>query len=246
MATTDDLTTLVCLFHHNDQAQAAIKDLLQAGIPQSSISVFDNKDSETQTSDSFQEMGIPDRDRSHLLDSLRKGGALVSVSATRDETAAVEKAFGAHRAKLIDEADRDPGAYAAAPEEGLIPVVAEELVVGKRTVDQGGVRVYRRVIEIPVDESVTLHDEHVNVQRTAVDRPVTEADLALQGARTIELTETAEEAVVSKTARVVEEVTVGKTESERIEHIHDTVRHTEVDVEELAPAGDLRAPEKRM
>ena len=122
-----------------------------------------------------------------------------------------------------------------AAEGTAIPVIEEELAVGKRTVDAGGVRVYRRVVEIPVEESINLREEHVNVARRAVDRPATEADLN-QGDRTIELTETAEEAVIGKNARGVEEMVVGKNATERTEHIHDTVRRTEVEVEEVAPA----------
>ena len=107
--------------------------------------------------------------------------------------------------------------------------------VGKRTVDAGGVRVYRRIVEIPVEDSVSLREEHINVDRRTVDRAVTDADLLAQGERVIELTETAEEAVVGKVARVVEEVHVGKQMSEHTERIEDTVRRTEVEVEEIVP-----------
>ena len=47
----------------------------------------------------------------------------------------------------------------------------------------------------------------------------------------IEMTETAEEAVVAKDARVVEEVVVRKTADDRTETISDTVRRTEVEVD---------------
>ena len=49
----------------------------------------------------------------------------------------------------------------------------------------------------------------------------------------IELTATGEEAVVGKTSRVVEEVLVGKDTSSHTEAIHDSVRKTEVEVEEI-------------
>jgi len=49
--------------------------------------------------------------------------------------------------------------------------------------------------------------------------------------RTVEVTETAEEPVVRKQARVVEEVVVGKEQEERTETVRDTVRRTEVEVE---------------
>ena len=50
--------------------------------------------------------------------------------------------------------------------------------------------------------------------------------------RTIEVEERGEEAVVSKEARVVEEVVVRKEAEQRTETISDTVRKTEVDVED--------------
>ena len=104
-------------------------------------------------------------------------------------------------------------------------------------------RIYRRVIEIPVEESVSLREEHVVMERRPVDRAVSDSDLVF-GDRTIVLTETAEEAVLSKSARVVEEVVVGKTTSDHVETVHDTVRRTEVQVEEL-PASDSLETNKR-
>ncbi len=119
-----------------------------------------------------------------------------------------------------------------------IPVIQEELKVGKRQVERGGVRIYSRVVETPVNETIGLREEHVNVERHAVDRPVSAADVNAFQETTIELRETAEEAVVEKTARVVEEVVVGKEVSQRSEQISDTVRHTEVEVENLSPQDD--------
>lgn len=114
-----------------------------------------------------------------------------------------------------------------------IPVIEEELQVGKRQVQRGGVRVYSHLVETPVEESVQLHEEHVRVQRTPVNRPVSTTDVDAFKDTTIELTETGEEVVVAKQARVVEEVTIGKEVTERTQTVRDTVRHTEVDVEEI-------------
>ena len=243
MAANEDITTLVCLFHHEDQAAAASEELYKKGLPPGSISVIDNEEPEQTAGSSLDGIGIPARDRQHLLDGLRNGGVLVAVSANADHVSVVEKIFGSHQAKKIDETAIDATAAPlanVAEAQTAIPVVDEELAVGKRTVDQGGVRVYRRVVEIPVEESINLREEHVIVERHAVDRPVTDADLALQGNQTFELTETAEEAVVGKTAYVVEEVVIGKTATERTEHLHDSVRRTEVEVEEIQPATDLK------
>lgn len=119
-----------------------------------------------------------------------------------------------------------------------IPVIQEELKVGKRQVERGGVRIFQRVIETPVNESVGLREEHVNVERHAVNRPVDPGELNAFKETTIELRETAEEAVIEKSARVVEEVVVGKEVTQRQEQIRDTVRRTEVDVQELTSDDD--------
>ena len=112
--------------------------------------------------------------------------------------------------------------------------VEEELKVGKRAVAKGGVRIFTRMTEVPVSETVRLREEHANVKRTTVDRPATEADFAAFNEGSIEVREMGEEAVVSKTARVTGEVEVGKTSTEREETISDTVRKTKVDVEQIA------------
>ncbi|MEH6433918.1 YsnF/AvaK domain-containing protein [Massilia sp. DD77] len=114
-----------------------------------------------------------------------------------------------------------------------IPVVEEQLKIGKREVQQGGVRVYSRIVETPVNESISLREEHVDVQRRAVDQPISSDDVDAFREQSIEMRETAEEAVVQKSARVVEELTVSKQVNERQEQVHDTVRRTEVEVERL-------------
>ena len=119
----------------------------------------------------------------------------------------------------------------------VLPVVEEELQVGKRTVDRGGIRVVKRVSETPVSEMVHLREERAVVERRPVDRAVSQGDTDLFEEGTIEVREQAEEAVVGKTARVVEEVVVGKQVSERDETVSDTVRRTDVEVETLGTQG---------
>ena len=121
-----------------------------------------------------------------------------------------------------------------------IPVVEEQLKVGKREVQRGGVRIFSRVIETPVDQTIGLREEHVNVERHRVDQPINPNDASAFKEQTIEMRETAEEAVIQKSARVVEEVTVGKQVSERQQQVHDKVRRTEVEVERLGAAGGMR------
>jgi len=115
-----------------------------------------------------------------------------------------------------------------------IPVVEEQLQVGKREVQRGGVRVFTRTTERPVQQDVTLREEHARVERHPVDRAATEAELGQAfEEKAVELRETVEEPVVAKTARVIEEVDVSKEVSERTERVQDTVRRTDVQVQDL-------------
>ncbi len=254
MAKQQELTTYIALFHHRDHAAAAIRDLEGSGFSSAALTIIGGGNGSTYSdarggfgsaygyggADSLSEVGVPDRDRKHLQDGLDQGGTVLVLQGAGERADEIEKIFHKHSTSKIDETDVQQGGLVApavaAPvpaslaDSTVIPVAKEELVVGKREVERGGVRVFRRIVEEPVSESVSLHEEHVVVERHAVDRPVTDADLR-QGDRAIEVTETAEEAVVGKTARVVEEVRVGKQESDRTETIRDTVRHTEVEVE---------------
>ena len=122
------------------------------------------------------------------------------------------------------------GATTAA-EGGVIQLAEESLAVGKRLVNRGGTRIRRYVVERPAEADVTLRSETIQVER----RPVTGATAATADFtdKTIEMTASAEEAVVGKTTRVVEEVALRKEASERTETVHDTVRRQEVEVEQV-------------
>ena len=125
-----------------------------------------------------------------------------------------------------------PGTSMSADETGTIQLAEESLAVGKRLLNRGGTRIRRYVVETPVEESVSLHSEKVTLERHPVTdgRPVTDASFS---EKVIEMTETAEEAVVSKTARVVEEVGLRKEATDRVETIHDTVRKEEIEIEQI-------------
>jgi len=192
---------------------------------------------------------------SHYSDAVGRGGTVVTVDCETDETAdraeAILNRFGGEVDERGETYRRD--AYAGTDNvetnradlaeggEARIPVIEEELRVGKREVEGGGVRVRTRVVERPVEEAVRLREERVNVERRPVNRPVSEADLNAFREGTFELRERSEEAVVDKTARVVEEVAINKEVGERTETVRDTVRSTDVDVEETAGTKVRRA-----
>ncbi len=197
----------------------------------------------------FSDLFGPDADDAgHYSEAVRRGGAVVAVTvadesrvdSAREALAAtgavdIEKRVAEWKQTGYEGYRADAAPYTrdevAQERSRVIPVVEEELEVGKRQVDLGAVRVVSRMVETPVNESVTLREEHANIERRPVDRPASEADLSNFREESIEVRETAEKAVVSKTARVVEEVTVGKTASEHTEQVSDSVRKTVVDVQ---------------
>ena len=121
-----------------------------------------------------------------------------------------------------------------------VQVVEERLVVGKRDVEQGGVRVETRVVEEPVQEQVRLHEERVTLERHPVDKPVSAADTDAFKAGTIEARAHSEEAVVGKDVRVVEEIGLRKEVADRVETVRDSVRHTEVDIQDTTGSNPPR------
>ena len=152
-------------------------------------------------------------------------------------TGAAHGAFGSNAPAIGGGDDRAMGEVGStnhvgsSEREEVIPVVEEQLVVGKRDVNRGGVRVRSYVTETPVHEQIRLRNERVNVERRSVDLPLSAADGDAFRERSIDMTATGEEAVVGKNARVVEEVVVSKTAEEHVENIDDTVRKTDVEVD---------------
>ena len=118
-------------------------------------------------------------------------------------------------------------------EEQVIPLSEEELQVGKRTVDRGTTSIRRYVVRKPVEESVTLRDETVTVERR---RPVSAGEVGVPAGafeeRIVEVHQTTEEPVVSKTAHIAEEVVVRKDVTERTETVRDEVRREQVEVQD--------------
>ncbi len=188
-----------------------------------------------------------DESPGHYSEAVRRGSLVVTVSvqderqiaqATQimEECGAIDVDERVERWKAsgytgYDETAKPLTRDEIARERQTLQVIQEELKVGKRAVQRGVVRVQRRVTETPVQEQVTLNEERAVVERRPVDRPATAADLAAFKEGEMEIRETSEEPVVSKSARVVEEVQIGKEASQRTETVSDTVRRTDVDVE---------------
>jgi stress response protein YsnF len=242
--------TITALFDTVDAAEKAARDLAErvGGVRGT---IYDSR-----TSSAVDSISIPGEDRLIVQENIRRGGAALhaqipdakfeAVCSVLEEDGAVDfdereaawrregwtggsgtAATGAAET-TTDTARGDIGTTGA---EERIPIAEERIVVGKREVGRGRVRIRSYVVETPVEERITLHQEHVGIERRPVDRPIEPGDEAFRE-RVIEATETFEEAVVSKEARVREEVVVRKEAEERTETVRDTVRRTEVEIED--------------
>ncbi len=234
--------TIVSLFNSASDAQNVVRELTKEGFRQSDIKTIgaDTGSGSSNIISTLTSLSVPQDAAKVYDDGVRNGGTLVTLRVEDDKIDRAMEIIERNNAVNMDErlsksqttASTDVNRARTSNQGGTaIPVMEEELKVGKRQVERGGVRIYSHMTEKPVEAQVQLREEHVTVERRPVDRPVSGADMAGFKEGTIEVTETAEEAVVSKQARVVEEVVVGKDVRERTETVSDTVRRTEVDVD---------------
>ena len=182
------------------------------------------------------EHGFGEEDARGFAKAVENGLTLVAARVPEDkadQAASVMERFEASQ--------EDQGSATGRTREETVQIVEEQLSVGKSKAVTGGVRVTSHVTERPVEEKVTLTEEHVSAEQRPADRALSsdEAKAAFQE-KTVEMMGVKEEAEVRKEARVVGEVSVAKETTARDETIRDTVRKTDVDVEEIDAA-----PKKR-
>ncbi len=253
----NDQTSYLCLFHSASEAEAAIRDLTEMGIHKASIdTIMGGAETDGVNRAALQKWGVSQPDGQYLMDEIDKGGTVIALTGNRENGDQIEAIFNRHNASQTNGAEAAPKRAAADMEKTsraeaivqdnlAIDVVEEQLVVGKRTVHTGGVRVFSRVVERPVNESVSLREEHIRVERQAVNRPLSDADGDVFRERNLELSEMGQEAVVSKSSRVVEEITVGKETLQHTEHIKESVRHTDVEVQPVEPEESRNAAQRK-
>jgi uncharacterized protein (TIGR02271 family) len=237
--------TILAAFESSADAQSAATELQQAGIPRDDIYLETKSNQSSDVKHESAEGGFTGWvkslfsendhvERSRYESAIQRGTSLLRVDVVDEEIAAVEEILNRHSPVDVH---AESGTAATMSSSGAgasaIPVVKEEIQVGKREVLRGGVRVYSRLVEQPVEDSIRLREEHVRVDRQPVNRAATSSDLSSAREQVTEVQEFAEEPVIAKQARVVEEVRVGKDVSERTENIRDTVRNTEVKVEQI-------------
>jgi len=259
---------IVTLFDTAEHAEAAKNNLMKAGFSADDISVV-SKQGLPASGTALREPGlwhrlfgsdIEQHEAQVYGNTVDSGGVVLTLRAADED---VPKAMGilnqhnvidvqnrAIQTGALEKAAAVPVAAVAAAAVPAKPLTAdvskaevlrlaeEQLEVGKKLVDEGTTRIRRFVTERPVEAQVTLHEEHAEVVRRAVADPSFVKDIDWTD-RTIDVTETAEQAVVSKSAHIAEEVVIGKKGVDRVETVRDTVRRQQVEVERI-PGQDTR------
>lgn len=259
--------TVFGIFDSAADAQKAVKHLLEQGFTNSMVDIRARRSDEvTPTSSTptsakptetkgdsfssfFSNLFGSDNEKARSYSEVARRGSVVTVHTTSkeesDRAARILDKFGA-----IDAEERAlqyrSGAERGEIEKGRtttsgesIPVIEENLEVGKREVESGKVRVRSRIVERPVEEHLRLREEHVDVERRPVDRPATEADFRNFKEGETEIIEHEEVPVVNKEARVKEEVNLNKETRDRERVVRDDVRKTEVDVKKTEKDRDI-------
>ena len=249
--------TITALYESRSEAESAKAQLDQVGV--TSVEIHNDTAPPAVTGGapheglmaSIKHMFGSHEDTHGYAEGLRRGHFMLTAKVEEEDADEAIDVLEATPAIDFDEKQKEwRGAGWTAPTSAAAPVmndkraaddtiqIAEEnLVVGKREVERGGVRVRSYIVETPVSQQVRLRDEHVDVQRHAVDRPLDAGQDAFRE-RTIEMTETGEEAVVGKEARIKEELVIKKDVGQRTEDVQDTVRHTEVEIERIDGKGE--------
>jgi stress response protein YsnF len=249
---------IVAAFENADRARAAREALAAAGIDNANIELLENR-SDLDNWTAMKRHAVPDEDAHLYAEGLGRGHSLLVIRGAAGEHDRIMQVLGRfnpididdhgaewrkagwsglHPGKAAWDARQQTSTGSKTPaetpqaQEQVVPVFEERLNVGKRVVEQGHVRVRVYTVEHPVQEGVTLREQRVAVERRPVDRPASSVPGEAFKDRTIDVTTHREEPVIAKEARVKEEVVVRQEADQRTETVRDTVRHTEVEVED--------------
>jgi stress response protein YsnF len=227
--------------------------LQQAGVAQTLAEHYANA---VRRGETLESVLVEDRDAERVADIMRRyaarttegdGGGVAPRAEPRTEprTEMKNEPRTEKRTEPRTEMKNEPTTERArgapverAQEERYIPVMREEMRIGKREVERGTVRVEVRVVEQPVAEHITLREERIHIERRPADRAPRPEETQFRAGH-LDMVERDEEPVVSKQVRVVEEIRLQKRITERDEVINDKVRSTDVDIDDRA--GDRKA-----
>jgi stress response protein YsnF len=222
-------TSVIGLFEDQDTARKVVDALTKAGFKEDAVETWSETGADKVTERLVQAGYDEDKARSYGK-ALETAGALIVAEVDDNKADSALETMRQFEVltpeALLERSGKQQG-------EQKAQVIEEELEVGVARTTSGK-RLKTEVSEREVQETVSLKEETVDVERSRVGRTLKpeEADKAF-GERTVEVTATTEKPVVSKQAHVVEEVALSKQSGEREVTVSGTVRRQDVKVEEI-------------
>src|SRR5215472_15926109 len=244
---------IVAVYDKAVKAKEAARALESSGFAAGDISVLNRDsltDAEVHESGLWRRLfgrNVGDHESAVYGRTIESGGAVLTLRTADTEVPRAMKILDVHNPVDVNErstalgvtppttrtaAPQQPVASAKLTKEEVLRLAEEQLEVGKRQIETGRARIRRFVTEKPVEAQVTLHEEHAEMVRRAVTDPSLLRDVDWSD-KTIEVPEMSEQAVVTKTARVAEEVLIRREGSDHVETVRDTVRRQQVELERL-------------
>jgi uncharacterized protein (TIGR02271 family) len=240
-------STLIGYFDDFDQARQTEKDLLDSGFAENEVDLVTEApelraQTRTEPSGFWENMkalfGLGRAEEETEYREAARHGTIVAVRAPDDRVDLAASIIERHAPVDLDRKREEWGTGGMQEmqaeemeEEETIPVMEEQLQVGKQMVRRGAVRIHQFVVQRRAEAEIPLREEEIDIERRSVDRPADPGEEPFRE-REISIEAMGEEPVVSKEARVVEEVSVGKKAKERTEKVSEDVRKTEVEVED--------------
>jgi stress response protein YsnF len=225
-------TSVIGLFEDQDTVREVVNALTGTGVNEDAVETWSGTSAD-KVSERLVQAGYDEDKARRYGEVLETTGAVIVAEVDDDKAEAALETMRKFEVLTLDALVERSSNQQQGKQTEKAQVIEEELEVGKATTT-GGKRLKTEVSEREVQESVTLKEEKVDVERSRVKRSLKpeEADKAFRE-RTIEMTETREKPVVSKQAHVVEEVLLTKQSGEREVTVSGTVRRQDVTVEEI-------------
>jgi stress response protein YsnF len=224
-------TSVIGLFEDRDTARKVVDALTKAGVNEDAAETWSDTSADKVT-ERLVAAGYDEDKAQRYGEVLETGGALIVADVDDDKADTALETMRKFEV-LTPDALLERSRNRQQQGKQKAQVIEEELEVGKATTTSGK-RLKTEVSEREVQETVALKEEKVDVERSRVERTLKpeDADKAF-GERTVEVTATTEKPVVSKQARVVEEVALSKQSGQREETVSGTVRRQDVKVEDV-------------
>lgn len=233
------MPVVIGLFDKKAEAMRAYDALVSRGFRSADLDILTSDDQDDKPKLAALGKSVREPDVHVYLEGVRQGGTLITVNASEDKVAKAAEVMSGYEMVNIDARLKDlrrtkSNLQLTDPkaDQHVFEVVEEVMDVGKKQIERGRMRVYSTVSEREVAQQVGLRDETIRVQRRPVSRSVAD-ERELFKERSVEMTEVDEEAVVTKSARVIEEVVIGKDVAEKMQTIREKLRRTDVQIEDV-------------